>query len=62
LLITHHIEEIVDGITHSLLIKDGKMFAIGQKEKIITSESISDLFDTPLKIDCSKRRYWAIIT
>jgi len=62
LLITHHIEEIVDGITHVLLIRDGMICASGKKEEIINSESISELFNTPVKVQKSNRRSWAIVT
>jgi len=61
LLITHHIEEIVDGITHVLLIKDGMVFASGQKEEIISSESISELFNTSVKVEHVNKRFWAIV-
>ncbi|MFC1717598.1 ABC transporter ATP-binding protein [Candidatus Poribacteria bacterium] len=62
LLITHHIEEIVDGITHVLLIKDGTVFAKGPKEEIVNSESISELFNTSLEVAHANRRFWAIVT
>lgn len=61
MLITHHIEEIVDGITHVLLIKDGKIFASGPKEEIINNKSISELFSTSLKVEQANRRFWAIV-
>jgi iron complex transport system ATP-binding protein len=61
LLITHHIEEIIDGITHVLFIKKGNVFAIGSKEEIINSESISELFNTSLKVERGNNRYWAIV-
>ncbi len=62
LLITHHIEEIVDGITHVLLIKDGIVFAKGPKKEVVNSESISELFDTSLKVEYANKRFWAIVT
>lgn len=62
LLITHHIEEIVDGITHVLLVKDGTVFAAGPKEEVINGESISGLFNTSLKVEHASKRFWAIVT
>jgi iron complex transport system ATP-binding protein len=62
MLITHHIEEIVDGITHVLLLKDGMVFAAGPKEEIVDSESISELFNTSLRVEHANRRFWAIVT
>jgi iron complex transport system ATP-binding protein len=61
ILITHHIEEIVDGITHVLLLKDGMVFAAGPKEEIVDSESISELFNTSLRVECANGRFWAIV-
>lgn len=62
LLITHHVEEIVRGITHVLLIKDGTVFAKGPKEEIVNSESISELFNTSVKVENVNNRFWAIVT
>jgi len=62
LFITHHVEEIVDGITHVLLIKDGIIFAKGPKEEVVNSESISELFNTSVKVENTNNRFWAIVT
>ena len=62
MLITHHIEEIVDGITHVLLIRDGMTLAMGPKEEIINSESISELFNTQVKVQRANGRFWAMAT
>lgn len=61
LLITHHVEEIVDGITHVLLVKNGEIFSKGPKDEVINSKSISELFNTSLKVEYGNRRYWAIV-
>ena len=62
MLITHHIEEIVDGITHVLLIRDGTTLAMGPKDEIINSESISELFNTSVKVQRGNGRFWAMAT
>ena len=62
LLITHHVEEIVDGITHVMLIKNGTVFAAGEKGEIINSESISELFDTSMKVNRANKRFWVTVT
>ena len=61
LLITHHVEEIVDGITNFLLIINGEIFGKGYKDEMINSKTISELFGTPLKIEHENKRYWAIV-
>ena len=61
LIITHHIEEIVDGITHVLLIKNGTVFAAGPKEEMVNSQAISELFHTSLRVERANKRFWAIM-
>jgi iron complex transport system ATP-binding protein len=49
-LVTHHIHEIPPEITHVVLIKDGRVVAQGEKANILTSETLSALFDIPVKL------------
>ncbi|WP_155767464.1 ABC transporter ATP-binding protein [Sporosarcina ureilytica] len=50
LYVTHHIEELVEEITHALLIKDGKIFAAGPKKEVITDELLSNIFKVPVEV------------
>ena len=50
-MVTHHVEEIPPSFTHALLLKDGEVFDQGTVEEVITSDTISELFDRPLIID-----------
>jgi len=50
-MITHELEDIPDGIGRIIMIKNGKIFADGEKKKLLTSENISRLYDTDLKVD-----------
>jgi len=58
ILVTHHIEEIFDEVTHVALIKDQTIYKQGLKKDIINSENISDTFGIKLKIASSKDRYF----
>lgn len=58
ILVTHHIEEIFDEITHVALIKNQTIYKQGLKEDILNSENISDTFAVKLKINSSKNRYF----
>ncbi len=49
-LVTHHVEEIPQGITHALLLKDGRVVASGPIESTLTSTLMSETFDLPLEI------------
>lgn len=50
ILVTHYPEDIVPEIDRVLLIKDAAVFADGSKERLLTSETMSDLFGVPLTV------------
>jgi len=58
ILVSHHTEEIVAGITHVLLLKNGEVFASGRKEEMLTSELLTAFFELPVKIEEQEGRYW----
>jgi iron complex transport system ATP-binding protein len=49
-LVTHHIHEIPPEITHAILIKDGRVVMQGEKDAMLTSETLSALFDVPIEL------------
>ena len=46
-LVTHYPEDIVPEITRIVHIKDGLVYADGPREKLLTPEALSALFDIP---------------
>jgi iron complex transport system ATP-binding protein len=50
ILVTHHVEEIPAGITHGLLLRDGRIVAAGPLEQTLTSDLLSDTFDMDLEV------------
>jgi len=57
LLITHKFEEIVDGITHVLYLKDGRVHTSGKKESVLNLETIKDVFGfNQTKLDVDNRK------
>ena len=50
LLITHHISEIVPEIERVVLLQKGTILADGAKEKYLTSEHLSRLFEVPVRV------------
>ena len=50
ILVTHYPEDIVPEIDRILLIKDAAVFADDSKERLLTSEVMSDLFSVPLTV------------
>ncbi|MHA6512160.1 ABC transporter ATP-binding protein [Tessaracoccus sp. Z1128] len=49
-LVTHHVEEIPEGITHCLLMRDGRVVADGPLRSTLTDENLSRTFDMPLQV------------
>jgi iron complex transport system ATP-binding protein len=48
LLTTHHIHEIPPEIRRVVLLKNGRVFADGSREEVLTSDVLSALFEYPL--------------
>ncbi|MDD5406195.1 MAG: ATP-binding cassette domain-containing protein [Sulfurovaceae bacterium] len=57
ILVTHHIEEVFEEIQKTVLIKDGMIYAAGEKVDIINSYNLSAIFNTPLKVISEQGRY-----
>lgn len=57
LLATHHIHEIPPEIDRVVFIKGGQVMADGDKEKLLTDQWMSQLFDMSLKVTASSGFY-----
>jgi iron complex transport system ATP-binding protein len=62
IMVTHHVEEIPIGITHGLLLKQGRVVAAGPLEQVMTAPKLSAAFDLPLEVGCRGGRWWAQAT
>lgn len=51
ILVTHYPEDIIPAIDRVLLIKEAEIFADGAKSELLTSETMSELFDVPLSVE-----------
>jgi len=49
-LVTHHVEEIPLGITHALLLRQGRAVAAGPLRDTLTAENLSATFELPLTL------------
>ena len=49
-LVTHHVEEIPQGVTHALLLKQGRVVASGPLAQTLTAENLTVTFDLPLTL------------
>lgn len=50
LLVTHRVDEVVPEISYVVLLKEGRVLAAGEKEKVLTAPLLSELFDVPLTV------------
>jgi len=57
-LVTHHVEEIPRGITHALLLKQGRVVAAGPVAETLTAELLTATFELPLSLTQTDGR-WA---
>lgn len=58
ILVTHHIEEIFEQISHVALIDDKTIFTSGLKEDILTSQNLSKVFNIDLEVNYKNNRYY----
>jgi iron complex transport system ATP-binding protein len=50
LMVTHHLADILPEIDRVILMKGGRIFADGAKEKLVTREVLRDLFGVDLEV------------
>ena len=58
-LVTHHVEEIPEGITHALLLRDGRIVASGPIADTLTSEHLTNTFAMELTVEHRDGRWSA---
>jgi len=58
ILVTHHLEEIFEDITNIALIHNNTIYKSGSKNEILTSDNLSTIFDTKIKINEKHNRYF----
>jgi iron complex transport system ATP-binding protein len=51
ILVTHHVEEIPLGISHAMLLADGKVVAQGLISDVLTSSNLSATFGLSLTVE-----------
>jgi iron complex transport system ATP-binding protein len=59
ILVTHHVEEIPLGISHALLLGEGKVVAQGLIADVLTSSNLSQAFRLDLTVEHEDGRYFA---
>lgn len=58
-LVTHHVEEIPNGFTHAMLLKEGGVVSQGLIEDVLTAENLSAAFSQSIVLNQADGRYFA---
>ncbi len=58
-LVTHHLEEIPRGVTHALLLADGRVVAAGPIRDVLTADALGATFGLPLEVSEEGGRWTA---
>jgi iron complex transport system ATP-binding protein len=61
-LVTHHVEEIMPGFSHVLILKRGRVLASGAKDRVMTAAHLSDAFGAPLHLSHTNGRYSLVVS
>ena len=60
-LVTHHVEEILPVFSHVLLLRAGTVLAAGKTARVLNSKSLSQTFNTPMRLRRRAGRYQLIV-
>jgi iron complex transport system ATP-binding protein len=58
-LVTHHVEEVPDGFTHALLLREGGVVAGGPLGQVFTEQHLSECFGVRLTVERRQSRWTA---
>jgi iron complex transport system ATP-binding protein len=61
LMVTHRVEEIPPGITHALILREGRILASGGKLETITSATLSAAMSIPIEVLARNGRLFAVV-
>lgn len=58
-MVTHHVEEIPEGFTHVLLLREGRVVASGPIAETLTADALTEAFGMPIVLTADGGRYAA---
>lgn len=58
LYVSHHIEEILPVFSHTLLLKNGRVYLSGKKVDVLTESNLTEFFDREVGADWKDGRLW----
>lgn len=61
LMVTHHVEEIMPGFDHTVIVKEGQVQAAGPASEVITAEMLASVYGVGVEqLVRSQQRLWPI--
>ncbi|MDR2698712.1 MAG: ATP-binding cassette domain-containing protein [Candidatus Methanoplasma sp.] len=57
IIVTHDLADIPDSIDRIIMMKEGRIFADGEKDSLLTSEKMTDLYNEPIKVERNNGTY-----
>ncbi len=62
LFVTHHVEEIIPGVTDVLALQAGRVVAAGPRSEVLQADVLGKVFGAPLRLQEIDGRTWMTIT
>lgn len=62
IFVTHHIEEVLPTFSHTLLLKDGTVFAQGKREEVLTNANMSKMYQREIEVKWQQERAWMTLS
>jgi len=59
--ITHHLEEVLPGFTHVLLLREGRVVAAGPRKEVLTPALLKKTFAARFTLSSRRGRLWATL-
>lgn len=56
--VTHHVEEVLPIFNHTLLLRRGEVHSSGKTNSVLTSDNLSNFFETSVLVEQVKNRTW----
>jgi iron complex transport system ATP-binding protein len=61
-IVTHHVEELPAGVTHVMLLREGRVSAAGLAGEVLVPDTLSETFGLPLQVERRAGRWSARAT
>jgi len=58
-LVTHHLDEVPDGMTHVMMLRHGVVVATGPIDDTLRADTLSECFEMPLRLDRRDDGRWS---